>query len=134
MAKYMLQRGISRLPIDGVRVIPREGLPPIRQGETILFVAGEVVESDLDFRSWVDEGVLIRIRESNDPPRPPKAAPSEAPKKQILTPMPEFVKVDVVEDKPGEEKKEEPVSEPETKDEGEEKEESSSRPTRRTRR
>lgn len=96
MAKYMLRRGISRLPIDGIHEIQREGLPPLRQSWTVLFEAGKVVDTDLDFGPWVEDGTLVRIREQGDPPRPPKAAPVPEPKREILMPMPSFVQAEVV--------------------------------------
>jgi hypothetical protein len=125
MAKYLLKRGISRLPIDGVRLIPREGLPPLPQGETVMFVAGEVVDTDLDFGPWIEDGTVVRIREAGDPPRPPKPEPVETPKQQILTPMPAFVQAEVVVE-PG---AAEPATEPAA-----ETGESDARPTRRGRR
>jgi hypothetical protein len=107
MAKYMLKRGIARLPIDGVREIQREGLPPLKQTETVVFEAGKVVDTDLDFGSWVEDGTLVRIREQGEPPRPPKPTPVPVAKKEILMPMPSFVQVEVIKEEAKEESKEE---------------------------
>jgi hypothetical protein len=96
MAKYMLKRGVSRLPIDGMREIPREGFPPLKQSETVVFEAGTVVDTDLDFGSWVEDGTLVRIREQGEPPRPPKPVPVPEVKREILMPMPSFVQAEVV--------------------------------------
>lgn len=96
MAKYLLRRGLTRLPIDGVREIPREGLPPLKQSATVVFEAGVAVDSDLDFGPWVEDGTLVRLRESSDPPRPPVPVPPPAVKREVLTPMPAFVQVEVV--------------------------------------
>ena len=87
MAKYVLSRDQKRLPIDGHRTIEVDGAKPIVQTETIIFSEGKVVETDLDFGPWVDEGVLIRIRESGDPPRMPKPAPMEN-KPSMMIPLP----------------------------------------------
>ena len=87
MAKYMLSRNQKRLPIDGHRTIEVDGAKPIVQTETIVFSAGKVVETDLDFGPWVAEGVLVRIREAGDPPRMPKPAPMEN-KPSMMIPLP----------------------------------------------
>ena len=109
MAKYMLRRGTTRLPIDGVREIPREGMPPLRQGETVIFEPGTVVESDLDFGSWVEDGTLVRLRGKDEPPRPPKPTPVPEVKPEVLTPMPSFVQVETVKEEAPAEATEEAV-------------------------
>jgi hypothetical protein len=96
MAKYMLARGNTRLPIDGIRTTLREGLPPLRQAETVLFSPGVPVESDLDFGPWVTDGTLIRIRERGEPPRPPQPDPLPAPKPALMVPLPAPAEVEVV--------------------------------------
>jgi hypothetical protein len=96
MAKYMLARGQRRLPIDGIRTTPREGLPPLRQAETVVFEPHKIVETDLDFGPWVEDGTLIRIREPNDPPRPPTAPPAPPVKPSLLVSLPIPAQVEVV--------------------------------------
>lgn len=96
MAKYLLTRGNRRLPIDGFRMVKRDGLPPVRQAQTIIFEEGVPVESDLDFESWVEQGVLVRIREAHEPPRPPKPAPAPPTPPAPLLPMPVEAVVEVV--------------------------------------
>jgi len=96
MAKYMLRRGMTRLPIDGIREIQREDLPPLKQGETVIFEPGMVVETDLDFGPWVEDGTLECVRENGDPPRPTRPAPAVVVKQETVTPMPAFVQVEVV--------------------------------------
>jgi hypothetical protein len=97
MAKYLLRRGMTRLPIDGVCETLREGLPSLKHCVAVVFEPGRVVDSDLDFGPWVADGTLVRVREAAEPPRPPKPAPVTEPKPQILTPMPAFVQAEVVE-------------------------------------
>jgi hypothetical protein len=96
MAKYMLARGQRRLPIEGIRTTPREGLPPLRQAETVVFEPHKIVETDLDFGPWVADGTLIRIREAGDPPRPPTAPPAPPAKPSLLVPLPIPAQVEVV--------------------------------------
>jgi hypothetical protein len=96
MAKYMLARGQRRLPIDGIRTTPREGQPPLRQAETVVFEPYKIVETDLDFGPWVEDGTLIRIREPNDPPRPPTAPPAPPVKPSLMVSLPIPAQVEVV--------------------------------------
>lgn len=91
MAKYLLARGQKRLPIEGVRVTLRENDRPLRQTEMVVFSPGRIVESDLDFGSWVVEGVIVRV----DPPAPPGSvvAPPQAPVRPVVLPVPAQVEV-----------------------------------------
>ncbi|MFA4971349.1 MAG: hypothetical protein WC683_01965 [bacterium] len=96
MTKYMLARGYTRLPIDGIREIPREGQDPLRCAETVVFERGVAVESDLDFGDWVAEGVLIRIREEGEAPAPPGPPPAPPAAPQMIQPLPVPAVVEVV--------------------------------------
>lgn len=92
MSRYILSHGQTRLPIDGIRVTPREGLPPLRQAETVLFTPFRVVESDLDFGTWVADGVLVRLPEPGDPPaRVPEVARAVRP--TAVMPIPAVVEM-----------------------------------------
>lgn len=91
MAKYMLARGQTRLPIDGIRETPRVNDKPLRTTETVLFSPGKVVESDLDFGPWVKEGVLVRL--DVRPTLRPDPKPAAAPKMILPTPIPAQVEV-----------------------------------------
>jgi hypothetical protein len=71
-------------------------MPPLRQGETVIFEPGKVVDTDLDFGPWVEDGTLVRMRENHEPPRPPKPTPVPVVAPEILTPMPSFVRVETV--------------------------------------
>jgi len=96
MAKYMLARGEKQLPIDGVRETKRENDKPLRTTHTVLFHPGKPVESDLDFGSWVTEGVLIRldVRPTPKPDPQPAAAPS------MILPTPIPAQVEVIKEVP----------------------------------
>jgi hypothetical protein len=91
MAKYLLARGQTRLPIDGVREIKRENDKPLRQTETVIFSPNKIVESDLDFGSWLAEGVIVCV---DPPPRPGSVVtPPQAPVRPIVLPIPAQVEV-----------------------------------------
>jgi hypothetical protein len=107
MAKYMLARGQTRLPIEGVRETKRENDKPLRTTETVLFSPNKVVESDLDFGSWVREGVLIRL--DVPPTLRPDPRPAAAPAMILPTPIP--AQVEVIREVP---KVERPVQAPES--------------------
>ena len=91
MGKYMLARGQTRLPIDGIRTTPRANDKPLRTAETVIFSQGKVVESDLDFGPWVTEGVLIRL--DVRPTLRPDPKPPAAPAMILPTPIPARVEV-----------------------------------------
>lgn len=91
MAKYMLARGQTRLPIDGIRMTQRPNDKPLRTTVTVLFHPGKPVESDLDFGPWVKEGVLIRL--DVPPTLRPDPKPAAAPKMILPTPIPAQVEV-----------------------------------------
>jgi len=96
MSKYMLARGEKRLPIDGVRETKRVNDKPLRTTETVLFAPGKVVESDLDFGSWVTEGVLIRLDVRPTPKPDPKAAASST----MIMPTPIPAQVEIIKEVP----------------------------------
>jgi hypothetical protein len=91
MAKYMLARGQTRLPIEGVRETKRENDKPLRTTHTVIFSPNKVVESDLDFGPWVKEGVLIRLDVRPTPK--PDPGPVAAPAMILPTPIPAQVEV-----------------------------------------
>lgn len=91
MAKYMLARGQTRLPLDGIRETKRANDKPLRTTETVLFSPNKVVESDLDFGVWVKEGVLICLDVRPTPKPDPK--PAAAPAMILPTPIPAQVEI-----------------------------------------
>ena len=91
MAKYMLARGQTRLPIEGVRETKRENDKPLRTTHAVLFHPGKPVESDLDFGPWVKEGVLIRL--DVPPTLRPDPKPAAAPSMILPTPIPAQVEI-----------------------------------------